>query len=220
MRAIELLSETVPALKTSDTGAHALRLMSDYHVRHLPVVSEQQLLGLISEEEILNTHGVEELIGHLPVTMQRPFVRDNEHAFEVIKLAAQFRLSVVPVIDQHDIYLGAITRDELLQYLAAETDILEPGAVIVMDINLNDYTLSEVARILESVNTKILASFTRTHADTNKIELTVKINQTQLQPVITALNRYNYVVKESFVEPEYFDNLKERYDSLMNYLNI
>lgn len=220
MRASELLSSIIPSINTSESGATALRLMSDFHIRHLPVVNDMQLIGLISEEEILNAQGVEDSIGTLPVKLQRPFVRENEHAFEVIKLTAQFRLSVVPVVDEHDNYLGAITREELLHFLAAETDILEPGAVIVLDLNQNDYSLSEIARILESANTKILASFTKTNAETNKIELTVKINQTQLQPVVSALQRFNYEVKESFVEPEYFHDLKERYDALMNYLNI
>jgi CBS domain-containing protein len=220
MRAVDLISDTVPVVNPSDSGAYALRLMDDCRLRHLPVVDDRVLLGLISEEEILNTQGMEEPVGLLKAAMQRPFVRDSEHAFEVIKLAAQFRLSVIPVIDQNDLYAGAINRDELLDFLASETDILEPGAVIVLDISLNDYSLSEVARILESANTKILASFTRTRAETSKIELTVKINQTQLEPVIAALNRYNYEVKETFVEPEFFHYLKDRYDALMNYLNI
>jgi CBS domain-containing protein len=220
MKANELISESIPTLKTSDTGATALRWMSEFHVNHLPIVNENQLLGLISEEDILNAHGVEEAIGGLPLTFQRPFIHDNEHAFEVLKIAAQFRLSVVPVIDQNENYAGSITRDSLLNFLAVETDIMEPGGIIVLDLNLNDYSLSEIARILESANAKILSLFTKTNADANKIELTLKISQTQLQHAIAELTRYNYIVKESFVEPEYFDNLKERYDALMNYLNI
>jgi len=220
MKAIELISESMPTIKTSDTGATALRWMSEYHVSHLPIVNENQLLGLISVEDILNAQGVEEAIGSLPLKFQRPFIHDNEHAFEVLKIAAQFRLTVIPVIDQNENYLGSITRDNLMHFLAVETDIIEPGGIIVLDLNLNDYSLSEIARILESANAKILGSFTKTNADANKVELTLKLNQTQLQPVISALNRYNYVIKESFVEPEYFENLKQRYDALMNYLNI
>ena len=118
MKAIDLLSESIPPLRMTDTGATALRLMSEYHVRHLPIVNDQQLIGLISEEEILTAQGVEELIGRLPLTLQRPFIRDNEHAFEVIKLAAQFRLSVVPVIDQNIFLLMIVQKG--LRHPAAE----------------------------------------------------------------------------------------------------
>ena len=220
MKAIDLISQDIPPLRTSDSGATALRWMGEFHVSHLPIVNENQLLGLISEEDIFNAHGVEEPIGTLPLTFQRPFIHDTEHAFEVLKLAAQLRLTVIPVIDENENYVGSVTRDNLLNFLASETDIIEPGGILVIDLNLNDYSLSEISRIIEMAGAKVLSAFTKTNADTNKIELTLKINQTQLQQVMAALNRYNYVVKESFVEPEYFEDLQQRYEGLMNYLNI
>jgi acetoin utilization protein AcuB len=220
MKAIDLISKNVPSLKTSDTGATALRLMSEHHLRHLPIVNENQLLGLISESDILNLNGVEEAIGSLPLSFMRPFIKDHEHFFEIMKVAAEFQLTTIPVIDSDENYLGSITRDELLKYLAIETDMLEPGGIIVLEVNVKDYTLAEVARIIEQHDAKILSSFSKTNEDSNRMELTIKINQTDLQPIVASLNRYNYLVKETFTEPEYFDNLKERYDSLMNYLNI
>lgn len=220
MKALELISKNIPSLKTSDSGATALRLMSEFHVRHLPIVNENQLLGLISEEDILNTQGVEEAIGSLPLSFMRPFIKDHEHLFEVMKVAAEFRLTTIPVIDNDENYLGSITRDELLNYFAAEAGILEPGGIIVIEVNVKDYTLAEIIRIIEQQEAKILGSFTKTNSELNKVQITIKINHPDLQPIIAALARYNYVVKETFTEPEYFDNLKERYDSLMNYLNI
>lgn len=80
--------------------------------------------------------------------------------------------------------------------------------------------MSEIVRIIESNHVKILCLFAGTDYDTSRMELTIKVNNTDLQPIISDLTRYNYTVKESFQEAEYFDNLKERYDSLMNYLNI
>jgi CBS domain-containing protein len=220
MKAIDLISKNVPSLKTSDTGGRALRLMNEFHVSHLPIVNENQFLGLISEEDILNTHGEEDPIGSLPLSVLRPFIHDYEHLFEVLKVATEFKLTIVPVIDREENYLGLITRDDLLNYFATQTDILEPGGIIVLELGINDYNLSEIVRILESNHAKILCIFAGTNYDSTKMELTIKINQTELQPIISDLNRYNYVVKETFQEAEYFDNLKERYDSLMNYLNI
>lgn len=220
MKAIDLISKNVPSLKTSDTGGRGLRLMNEFHVSHLPIVNENQFLGLISEEDILNAHGEEDPIGSLPLSVLRPFIHDYEHLFEVLKVATEFKLTIVPVIDKEENYLGLITRDDLLNYFAIQTDILEPGGIIVLELGINDYNLSEIVRILESNHAKILCIFAGTNYDSTKMELTIKINQTELQPIISDLNRYNYVVKETFQEAEYFDNLKERYDSLMNYLNI
>jgi CBS domain-containing protein len=220
MKALDLVTKNVATLKTSDTGARALRLMHDFHVSHLPIVNENQLLGLISEEDILNAHGEEDPIGSLPLSFMRPFIHDYEHLFEVLKVSTEFRLSVVPVIDKEENYIGLITKDDLLNYFAIQTDILEPGGIIVLEISVHDYLLSDIARIIESNHARILCTFTGTNYDSTKMELTIKVNQTELQPIISDLNRFNYVVKETFQEAEYFDNLKERYDSLMNYLNI
>ncbi|MBA2408180.1 MAG: CBS domain-containing protein [Chitinophagales bacterium] len=220
MKALDLVTKNVATLKTSDTGARALRLMHDFHVSHLPIVNENQLLGLISEEDILNAHGEEDPIGSLPLSFMRPFIHDYEHLFEVLKVSTEFRLSVVPVIDKEENYIGLITKDDLLNYFAIQTDILEPGGIIVLEISVHDYLLSDIARIIESNHARILCTFAGTNYDSTKMELTIKVNQTELQPIISDLNRFNYVVKETFQEAEYFDNLKERYDSLMNYLNI
>jgi CBS domain-containing protein len=220
MKAAEIISKNIPSLKTSDTGSRAMRLMSEYHVTHLPIVNEFQLLGLISEEDILNAHGEEDAIGALPLSFMRPFIHDHEHLFEVLKVASEFRLTVIPVIDKEENYLGVITRDDLLNYFASATDILETGSIIVLELNVKDYLLSEIVRIIESNAAKVLCIFAGTNNDSSKMELTIKINQTELQPIIADLNRHNYTVKETFQEAEYFDNLKERYDSLMNYLNI
>ncbi|MEO6166097.1 MAG: CBS domain-containing protein [Chitinophagales bacterium] len=220
MKAAELVSKNISALKTSDTGASALHLMNVFHVTHLPIVNENQLLGLISEEDILNAHGEDDAIGSLPLSFMRPFIHEHEHLFEVLKVATEFRLTVIPVIDKEETYLGVITRADLLNYFALQTDILEPGGIIVLEVHIKDYSLTEIVRIIESNHAKILCLFAGTDYDTSRMELTIKINNTELQPIISDLARHNYTVKETFQEAEYFDNLKERYDSLMNYLNI
>ena len=220
MKAIELISKNIPSLKTSDSGSRALRLMNEFHVTHLPIVNEHQLLGLISEEDILNARGEEDPIGSLPLSFLRPFIHDNEHLFEVLKVATEFRLTVIPVINKEENYVGIITRDDLLNYFVTKTDILEPGGIIVLELSLKDYSLAEIARIVESNNAKILCTFAGTNFHSDKMELTIKVNQTDLQPIIADFNRFDYIVKDTFQEAEYFDNLKERYDSLMNYLNI
>ena len=53
MLASDLLISHIPILKPTDATARALAIMQDYKISHLPVVSKNKLLGLISEETIL-----------------------------------------------------------------------------------------------------------------------------------------------------------------------
>jgi len=108
--AIELTSKTIDSLRTSDTGEEAITMMGVFHVKHLPIVNNEQLLGLISEEDILDKN-MDEAIGSYRLSMIKPYVNQNDHLFEVMKLMAQHKLTVVPVIDHDKKYLGLITQD-------------------------------------------------------------------------------------------------------------
>jgi len=58
--------------------------------------------------------------------------------------------------------------------------------------------------------------------DSDTIDVTVKINRQdlQFQRIIASFERFSYTIKASFQEADYFEGLQERYDSLMNYLNV
>lgn len=219
MIAANLLSQTIIPLKTSDTGQEALSIMNDFYVKHLPIVNNKQLLGLISEDDILD-HDIEEAVGSFRLSMQRPYVKGTDHIFDVIRVMSEYNLTVIPVVDTQDNYLGLIVQDDLLKFFAGIGSFTEPGSIIVIELSKSDYSLAAVARIIESDNAAILSSFITTNLDSSKIDLTIKINRQDVQGIIKTLERFEYQIKASFQEAEYFDTFKDRYQSLMAYLNI
>jgi acetoin utilization protein AcuB len=48
----------------------------------------------------------------------------------------------------------------------------------------------------------------------------VKVNATDLRAIIQTFERYNYTVMAKYDQADHEEHLKDRYDSLMNYLNI
>jgi len=85
---------------------------------------------------------------------------------------------------------------------------------------VGDYSLADIARIIEQESAKILCVFAGTDKEKTKIELTLKLNVSDIQGIIQSLQRHSYVVKDSYQEPEYFEDMKDRYDSLMDYLDV
>lgn len=219
MIAANLLSQSIVPLKTSDTGQEALSIMSDFYVKHLPIVNNKQLLGLLSEDDILD-HDIEEAVGSFRLSMQRPYVKGSDHIFEVIRTMSEFNLTVIPVVDQEDNFLGLISQDDLLKFFAGIGSFTEPGSIIVFEMSKQDYSLAEIARIVESENAAILSSFITTNLDSSKIDLTIKINRSDIQALVKTFERFEYQVKASFQEADYFETFKDRYQSLMTYLNI
>lgn len=219
MIARELLAEDIIPLRTSDTGQEALSIMSDFYVRHLPIVNNEELLGVISEDDILE-HDVKEAVGSYHLSMQRPYVRGNAHLYEVMNIMSEYRLTVIPVVDEDNSYLGLISQSELLFTFARLGAFSEPGSIVVLEMGRRDYSLALIARIVESENTTILSSWIFSTPDSSRINVTLKLNRQNIQAILASFDRYDITVKASFQEDEFSNILRERYESFINYLNI
>ena len=219
MIAENLVSDSVIPLRTSDTGDEALGMMGDFYVKHLPVVNNTQLLGLLSEDDILN-NDVEEAVGSYQLSLPHMRVLSSDHVYEVMRVLADFKLTVVPVIDAQGNYIGLITLEDLLQFFASTSSFQDTGSIIVLEVPRRDYSLVEIARIVESEGSFILSSFISSQADATIFHVTLKVNSQDIYSILSTFERFEYKIKASFNESDYQEALKERYDALMSYLNV
>lgn len=219
MIAESLISTSIIPLQTSDRGETALEMMSEFYVRHLPIVNNQQLLGLISEDDVLN-FDVNEPIGSYSLSLIRPYVSSRDHIYEIMRLMAELKLTLIPVVDDDQNYLGVVTMEDLLQYFAQSASLSEPGSILILDVARRDYSLAEIARLVESEGAAILNVFLTTYPNSARISVTLKINRQEIGRVLATFERFEYDIRASFSETEFVDSLKERYDSLMSYLNV
>jgi CBS-domain-containing membrane protein len=219
MTAQQLISDSIIPLRTSETGDTALGIMNDFYVRHLPIVNDKQLLGLISEEDILE-HDAHEPVGSYQLSLIRPYVKHNDHLYEILRLIAEYHLTLIPVVDEEENYIGLVTMEDVLQYFTKTASFSEPGSIVVLEMSRHDYQLSQIAQIVESENAAVLSAFITTSLDSIRVDVTIKINRQNIQNILATFERYEYEVKASFNEIEYLDSLRDRYDSLMAYLNV
>jgi predicted transcriptional regulator len=220
MLAKDLLSDAIIPVHTSDTGKNALKLMEDQKISHLPIVNNIEFLGIISENDIYSENDLKQSIGNHPLSLNNAYVDQYQHVFEIMTLASEMNLSIIPVVDSNNKYLGSITLSNLLESFSKNASILNPGGIILIECNENDYSLEEISRIVESNDAKILNCYVSSHLDSTKLEVTLKLNKMNIYPVLQTFERYGYTIIASFIEPENSNDIQERYDSLMNYLNI
>ncbi len=221
MIAKDLISEVVPSLKTSDSGQTALNWMEIFRISHLPIVNNLDFLGLISDTDIYDMNQPEEPIGNHTLTLLKPFVTTEQHLFEVIGLASRLKLSVVPVLDEKSHYKGVITTTDLVRNLAGISSMDQPGGIIVLELIERDYSLSQIAQIVEGNNIKVLSMYVTSPPDSTKLEVTIKVNTNDLISVIRTFERYNYDVKTWVTSDDSMDRFySERFDLLMKYMNI
>ena len=220
MKALELISEEIPPLTHTDTGEKALRWMDEFKVSHLPVLKNGNFVGVISESDILDKLNLEDTLDKLFDHLPRPYVFDNAHIYEVLAKISEHKLSVLPILDAEEKYIGCTSIHHLITLIANTGSIKESGGIIVLEVNAIDYSMAQIAQIVEGNNAKILSSYIMSPSDSNKLEVTLKINKIELGSIIRTFERYDYVIKASFQKSEGDDDVQFRYDALMNYLNF
>lgn len=221
MLARDMISDVVPALKTSDTAQTALNWMEIFRVSHLPIVNETDYLGLISDSDIYDFNQPEEPIGNHKLSLPRPFVTNGKHIYDVIALAARHKLTVIPVLDDDNHFRGVITYNEIISGIASFSSIDQPGGMLVLSVLSQDYSMSTISQIVESNDARILSMHITSNPDSVNLEITLKINRTDLTSIVRTFERYSYEVTAWVTEDDELDRFyTDRYNLLMKYLNM
>jgi CBS domain-containing protein len=222
MIANKLISDVVPALKTSDTGLQALNIMDIFRISHLPIVNNYEFLGLISDTDIFDLNEPEQPIGNHELSLSKPYVYEDDHIYKILELFGNDKLTVIPVLDRSNTYLGLIILQDIVQSITELFALNQPGGIIVLEINVNNYSLSEISQIVESNNAKIISMNMLPIKGTSNIYITLKTNLEDVTPIMETFDRYNYNLKVYYSTSNIdLDELyNTRYDSLIKYLNI
>ncbi|HUS02382.1 MAG TPA: CBS domain-containing protein [Chitinophagaceae bacterium] len=220
MLAIELNNNIIPQLRLEDTVGKALQLINDFKVSHLPVVSEEKYLGLLSEEDLLDADNKKMLIQLLHGEFIDVSIKENEHFLQAVNISNEFQTSVVPVVNEENEFLGSISGQNLLRILGNFSGAQEIGGIIVLEMERSQFTISEISRIVESNEATILHLNTTIQPETGLLTVTIHINKKELSMVVAAFERYDYDVIYYFGEEKFENEIHSNYRHLMNYLDI
>jgi len=210
----------MPPARSSDTIQKVIDRMAEFKVSHFPIVNDDVFLGLVSEDELIEHTDYNTPVGELFLTLVNPYVVESQHIYDVIRLFYEQDLSIVPVLDMRKNYLGAISLNTMNEYFAKLTSVAEPGGIIVLEITNRNNSLAHMAQIVESDNAQVLSSYIRSFPDSTRLEVTLKVNKQDISGIVAAFLRYNYTVQATFNFTPVEDDSMNRYDSLMNYLNL
>jgi predicted transcriptional regulator len=220
MLAIELNNNIIPRLQLEDSVGKALQLINDFKVSHLPVVSEEKYLGLISEDDLLDA---DNKLMHIQL-LQDDFIdisiKENEHFLQAVNFSNQYQTSVVPVVNEEKEFLGTISGPHLLRTLGNFSGATEIGGIIVFEMERSQFIISEISRIVESNEATILHLNTTIQPETGLLTVTIHINKKELSMIVAAFERFDYDVTYYFGEEKFENEIHSNYRHLMNYLDI
>jgi len=216
----ELQSQTLPSLHLHDKVYHALQLMNDNQVTHLPIVEGDKYIGLVGEDDLLQADNESDELETLQQSFSNISVSDQEHFLKVLQVAAENGLSVVPVINSENELVSTVVYNDLLKYASEFMSLNEQGGLIVLEMENNQYSFNEISKLVETNDAQITQLNTTTDPETGIVLVTIRINKPEVSDIVATFQRYEYNVKYFFGEELYTNELKSNYDNLMNYLKI
>ena len=222
MQAKDLISDVIPAIHINETGLKALNWMEIFRISHLPVIDDNNnLIGIISDNNIFDFDLTEKKISSFTLSLTRTFILSKQHLFEIIDLFSRHKLTMIPVLNNKNKYLGVITLHDLIHQFAKITAVGSLGVIFVLKIGKFDYSLSQIAHIIESNGAKIVSLYVSNPDDINEISITLKINTTDFSAIHQTFERYGYEIKASYSRKDKVNEmLDEKYDEFLTYLNI
>ncbi|RIW16196.1 CBS domain-containing protein [Algoriphagus lacus] len=221
MQAYEFINSLIPPLKLTDRAGMALAWMEEIRTDSLPVTDQGRFLGFIGDEVIFEINNPDQLIGSIELESGACWVYSDKHIYDVLRVASENQSNLVAVLDRENTYIGVVTMEDAIAAFADSLSIKSQGSVLILSMNMTDYHLSEISRLVESENTKILSSFiTSDPLDDNKIKLTLKLDKPDLRHVKATLERFGYRVIDHYQEETGISSEEDRIGNLLRFLDI
>lgn len=221
MTARDLINDLIYPLTPENSGVDGLNRMDEFRVSSLPVVDNNRYLGMLEEDEIYSSADFDKPVSKFQLENQDLIVDENIHLFEVVQIAVDNELEVIPVRDEEGDFAGLITLPDTVSAFANITGAQLPGAILVLSMDAKDYSLAEISRLAEAEGYKIIGSFlVFDPKNPEKLKVTLKINKTEIDRLIATYNRFGIHVISRFQEVTTESVEKERLDILFKYLEM
>lgn len=221
MTAEELINHMIPAIRPSDTATTALSWMEEYRCSQLPVVDQEKFMGFITEEQLREANDRDIPVSELPLIGEQCITSFDSHFFEVLRTASDHKLQMVAVENNLRLYTGVISISDGIAFFAQSAAVQMPGSILVLSLEMVNYSLAEIARLVEENKAKILSStLSEDPLDSSRIRLTIKVDQADLTRIVATLERFDYKIVARYQETRIPELDRDRFDLFMRYLNI
>lgn len=213
------ISNHIIPLKLDDDFSLSARLMDEGKMSYFPVLNGNTYCGLISDLDIYELEDLGVKIIDRRDLLKDLYIYNSQTLFEATSIILDNSLDILPVVDKNKKYLGVLTVYKLLEAYSTYTAANQQGDVIQIILNYNDLYISEISRIIENEDARIINLFLVPISESTQVRLIIKLNKMGLCRVVKALERYNYKV-EYFYQYMEEEDLSDNYGLLMKYLSM
>ncbi|MGJ1438568.1 MULTISPECIES: CBS domain-containing protein [Sphingobacterium] len=216
----QFLSNADFSIQNADSIQQALEKLQDMLCKELVVLNGDDYIGLVNETILLDAEDEEAPLSSIKINTAPIQLKFNQHPYDALVMITVYNSTIIPVLDQDNKYIGVSTQLDILKAISSIQSQNESGAIIVLAIGLHDFSLSQIAHLVESDNCRILNCATKINLESDNIEVTLKVDKSNINALLNSFLRHNYLVLETHNTIAAFDDTADRYQQLMNYINI
>ncbi len=216
----EILAKNFYDVKPEDSVLYVVDRMNELHVPQLPVIDSNDYLGLVSKNDLLTAHDNTRPINSILTSLKFVYLYEYQHIYDALQYMSTNNLTVLAVLDKENSYIGVVTQEDLLNAVNNNMGNTRNGAIIVLEVGQKDLSFSHIAHIVEAENIRLLSMSVHEIPESTKLEVTIKVDKQHIDGLVASLWRFDYIVKATFNDGSRDTDIKERYDILMNYLNL
>jgi len=215
----QLLEPSMITVDLHDTVSHAMEMMDEARLEHIPVLDGLQYLGLVAYDELEDADPNAEVFS-IQHRFIKPLVRTGDHFLQALRVRAKYFIEQVPVVNEKNEWEGVISTEKMLDQISLLSGVSESGSMIVLEMPRHDYAPGEINRLVESNDAMVMQLNSIQDQHTGMMQVVLRINKEEVSDVVATFQRHEYNVLYYYGDESYDNSLQNNLDHLMNYLNL
>ncbi len=212
------LINDIEPLDIHNTVREAKNLARKFTYTHVPISQNGEYIGCISETDASCFDQEKSLLDYA-YAIEPIYVHHNTNWLDVLAAFAIHNSNILPVLEEEKKYSGYYELNDIMEIFNNTPFMSESGGIIVVQKGIREYSFSEISQIVESNSGRLYGMFI-SHISDNRIEITIKIGQSNIHNIVQTFRRYNYDIISQHEEDIWIENLKQRSKYLDKFLNI
>ena len=215
----DYILKEIKALRLKDSVKSAQKLFKNYPITHFPVIENNKLLGSFAEVDMQTIENKEvELVAYSHL-LNSFFADEKATVLELLKIFADNSTTIIPVVSAENNYIGYYDLCDVLDVFSTSPFMIEESETLIVEKIESDYSMSEVAQIVEANGGKLLGVYISDKAN-DYIQITLKIVSDEVNEMIQTFRRYDYKIISTQENDIYLEDLKNRSEYLQKYLEM
>ncbi len=215
----EYIDNNLQPLSANSLVDDAISYLAKNSLPETFIFSGEKELRLIRMADIISEEGTD-----LAILFATPFelkLVGNMHWSQLLTIFNNLNIQILPVYDRNFYFVGLLSKAHLVSNIADLRSLEEPGAMLQLECDPAFYSASEVIRIAETYNARVLALFVHHQQVTQKLMITLKINLQETKGIASTFERFGYEVSNVFMNMDFnHDVYQDRYESFLRVLDM